>query len=164
MKTLYLLRHAKSSWDEHGISDFDRSLNKRGKTDAPMMGQIFHQKNIKPDIIISSPAKRALTTAKTVAKEMGLAESSIQTDMRIYDQGMNNILAILQDLNGRYDTVMLVGHNPTFTEAVNYFCDYGLANMPTCALFGVTFPVEDWRIVDRDLGSFACYEWPKKYK
>ena len=98
MKQVYLLRHAKSSWKDAELSDIDRPLNARGKKDAPEMGKLFFKKRIQPDLIISSPAKRAFKTASIVAQELHYEEKNIHIDMRLYGANSEQILEILQSL------------------------------------------------------------------
>jgi len=120
MKTLVIVRHAKSSWDDPSCSDFERTLNKRGERDAPYMAQITREKGIKADLIISSPANRALTTAKYFAKEQGIVDSNISQKELIYNSGFSEILRLLKKTDNSYNTVMLFGHNPDITHLTSY--------------------------------------------
>ncbi len=110
MKRLYLIRHAKSSWDDPSLDDFDRPLSKRGKHDAPLMGKLLKQKNIIPDLILSSPAKRAKKTAKKIAKELGKA-NIVYLD-ELYDASSQDLLADIKKISDTYTTVFLIAHNP----------------------------------------------------
>src|SRR6478609_6616404 len=115
MKTLYLVRHAKSSWDDIDLSDFDRPLNDRGKKDAPKMGKRLKERDIFPDVMLSSPAKRALETCKAIAKALSFPEEKITTDKRLYHASEDQLLKVVQGLKDRHDNVeviMIFGHNP----------------------------------------------------
>src|SRR5689334_22986953 len=111
MKTLFLVRHAKSSWAHLSLNDFDRPLNARGKKDAPFMGEILYNQHILPDLLLSSPAKRAFSTAKKIAKAIGYKKKEINTDKDIYDADEDTLLKVIHRQDQKYDSIMLVGHN-----------------------------------------------------
>jgi phosphohistidine phosphatase len=121
MKTLVLVRHAKSSWDNPGLSDFERKLNKRGVRDAPYMGKVVKEKGIQPDLIVSSPAVRALTTAKFFAHALDYSEDQIDKRESIYTSGPRQILTIINHLDDELNTIMLFGHNPDLTTLFSLF-------------------------------------------
>ena len=158
------MRHAKSSWDEPAPTDYERPLNKRGKHDAPLMGDVLKKLNIKPDIIISSGAKRAITTAKLVAEKIDYPIKKIIEEKKIYDESERGILKIINKLDDKYSEALLVGHNPVFTGLINILADYNLPNLPTAALAGIVFEVDQWQAVAMHLGKVFCYEYPKKYQ
>lgn len=164
MKKLYIMRHAKSSWDDPGLNDYERPLNKRGKHDAPLMGDIFFKLGIKPDLIISSGAKRAITTARIVAEKLDYPLKKITEEKKIYSESERGILKIINDLDNKYEQVMLLGHNPVFTGLVNWLSDYGLSNLPTAAMVGISFDADDWKAITPGMGKVIHYEYPKKYK
>lgn len=165
MKILDILRHAKSSWDNPTISDFERPLNKRGKNDAPMMGDIFKKLKINPDLIISSPAKRAITTAKLVSEKIDYSKKKIIEDEKIYNDGTTYLFKLINGLDNKISRVLLVGHNPDFTELVNRLSSgFNLGNMPTCGLVSIKFVVDDWQAVVAGSGNVITFEYPKKYK
>lgn len=120
MKELLLLRHGKSDWSKN-TNDFDRPLKKRGKRNAKQMGQWVSHQQLQPDLIISSPANRALSTAKIIAKNLKSATSLIQTDSRIYGAEIDDLLQILAETPNTFNRVMLVGHNPELEELVEFF-------------------------------------------
>ena len=110
MKQLTIIRHAKSSWEHPHLSDFERPLNSRGKRNAPMMGRILHDEGVMLDQIISSPAKRAITTARTIAGEMGYSENNIVKERSFYGAHSSTIIEILKDLMKYYnDAPMFLG-------------------------------------------------------
>ena len=111
MKTIYILRHAKSSWDNPNLADFERPLNKRGLESAPFIGEIIHKNNFQPDSVLSSPAERAKQTAFLV-KEAGKIEAEIQFDERIYEASPQQLLQVISELETDRESALLIGHNP----------------------------------------------------
>jgi len=163
MKTLYIVRHAKSSWDERGISDHDRKLNARGLRDTPKMGEVLANKRYHPDIIYSSSATRALTTAKIIAEKLDYPIESIVITRDIYDATTNDLVNLINGINDRYESAMLFGHNPGFTVLANLLADKYIDNMPTCAVAVIELNVESWKNVASDCGRLIAFEYPKKY-
>lgn len=163
MKKLFLVRHAKSSWSEPGLSDFERPLNSRGKRDAPFMGKLLKEKNILPDKIISSAAIRAYTTARTIATEINYPIEKIETSNDIYEAGASEILNIIQSVDDNIKTLMLFGHNPGFTSLSNYLSDRQVDNIPTCGISCIEFDVDSWKNVNINQGKLTAFEFPKKY-
>ena len=162
MKKLYLARHAKSSWKEPDLDDFDRPLNKRGIRDAPFIGQKLKEKNILPDLIISSPANRALTTARELAEQMGYPVDKIVEDENIYEAGGGELLSIIQNVSDEHESLMLVGHNPEFTMLANWLGGLTIPNVPTCGMVALTFEGDSWQQVQGGKGSLLFFEYPKK--
>jgi phosphohistidine phosphatase len=144
MRTLYLIRHAKSSWDSPGLRDIDRPLNERGLRDAPFMANLLSKQGIRPDLIVTSPAKRANTTACLFAQSLGYAESDIVRNGDIYEATPLTLLKIIGALPNEAQTVLLFGHNPTFTEIANYFSDNFIDNVPTCGIVMITSDADSW--------------------
>lgn len=163
MKTLYLVRHAKSSWDERGISDHDRKLNARGKRDAPKMGELLNSKNLHPDIIYSSSAERALTTAKIISEKLQHPVENIVITNEIYEATTNDLINIITEIDDKNDSAMLVGHNPGLTVLANLLSDKYIDNLPTCAVTVVELNAESWKEVEPDCGKLIAFEYPKKY-
>jgi phosphohistidine phosphatase len=164
MKTLYLTRHAKSSWDNPDLRDFERPLNNRGKRDAPFMGKLMKEKYRIPDLMISSPAVRAFVTAKTFAEEFDYPVDNIQTSQEIYDEGPTGILALINKIDKKYDTAMLFGHNPALTSLCNYLSNSNIDNIPTCAVVAIEFDYESWEYITHGSGRVKFFEYPKMYK
>ncbi len=163
MKRIFLIRHAKSSWDESGVSDFERPLNKRGNRDAPFMAAILKKDKVKPDLIISSPAKRAITTAETFAEELDCPSKKILTEISIYESGIKELETIVQSIPEDNKTVLLFGHNPTLTFYANHLGDKFITNIPTCGIVGIELKVKSWHEVERGKGKTFLFEFPKKY-
>src|SRR6187551_1070919 len=133
MKTLYLIRHAKSSWDDPDLGDFERPLNQRGKKDAPRMAKRLKEKHVTPDIIISSPATRAYDTCKEFAKVLGYREDKIKADKGLYHADEDQLLKVIRDLKDRErddeEIVLLFGHNPGLTEFANALLNENIFNI-----------------------------------
>jgi phosphohistidine phosphatase len=163
MKTLYVIRHAKSSWDSIDLDDFDRPLNDRGKRDAPRMGKRLKEKNIHPDLMLSSPAKRALSTAKRLAKILSYGKDLIKTDRLLYHAGEETMLSIIRDLKDKHEVVFVFGHNPGLTEFVNSIKDDSLDidNVPTCGIVAFKFDTDSWREVSWGKGKMLFFDYPK---
>ncbi|MEW5867886.1 MAG: histidine phosphatase family protein [Chloroflexota bacterium] len=157
MKTLLVLRHAKSSWKEADLSDHDRPLNKRGKRDAPRMGELLRQEDLVPDLILSSTAKRARTTAELVAEASGY-EGEIQLLRDLYAAGAEAFVEALQHVSSKYDCVMVVGHNPGLEELLEALTgDY--ETLPTAALGQVQLPVDEWAELREDTNGRLVSIW-----
>ena len=163
MKYLFLTRHAKSSWGNPGLADIDRPLNERGKKAAPFMGKLIVDKGEKPDLLISSPANRALSTAKAFGGAMGLVENDIIIDRTIYGAGAQQLLELVQDQDDLYKSIMLFGHNPTFTSFVNLLTGNNIMNVVTCGVIRIDFEFSSWTDIDFGSGRLVYYEYPKKY-
>lgn len=162
MKTLYLLRHAKSSWKDDELMDIDRPLNRRGLTNAPLMGKHFRKLRIKPQLIISSPAKRALSTALIVAREIDYPEKNIKIDMGLYGANVEELLQAIHQIESSIHKIMLVGHNPGLTLLINYLTKDAIDNLPTCGLVQINLKVKDWKESSKNSGKLALFEFPKK--
>lgn len=163
MKTLSLVRHAKSSWDYPDLSDFERPLNKRGNHDAPLMGKLLKDKSVKPDRLIASPATRALTTARYIAMNLHFPLEKISVDERLYDAGQNDILAVIGGVHKKVEHLMIFGHNPGLTYVANSLCEEYIDNIVTAAIYSINFEIESWANIDKKNSSFNFYEYPKKY-
>jgi phosphohistidine phosphatase len=161
MKTLYLLRHAKSSWDDPELDDFDRPLNKRGKRDAPAMGGRLRRRGVRPDLLLSSPARRALSTARTVAREIGYERSEIATDERLYLASPGLLLEIVREQRENLGSVMLFGHNPGFTRLAELLTGERIENVPTCGFVEIALVGSGWPAADPESGRLVHFDFPK---
>ena len=160
-KILYLVRHAKSSWKDPSLADKERPLNKRGRRSAPDMGRRMLEQGHRPDLIISSPANRALSTAKIIAQELGCDVSEILTDDQLYFSGSGGMQSILERLDDRYRKVMVVGHNPAMTSLMNILGNTSVFNMPTCAIAVIGFDMASWADLHSAEGELLGYDFPK---
>lgn len=161
MKTLTIVRHAKSSWKDTSLQDRDRPLNKRGERDAPDMGKRIAAAGIRPSLMISSPAVRAWTTAKVIAREIDYPVDELQREDHLYLASVNTILDVLvaQDANAK--SVMLFGHNPGLTDFANFLVPGLTNNLPTAGVVSVSFERDDWSLYDRPEMSLDLYDYPK---
>ncbi len=162
MKTLYLARHAKSSWKHPELSDIERPLNKRGKRDAPIIGHLLKDKSINPDIIISSPAVRARKTAETIAEIIDYPKSKILIDVNIYESSSSELRNIIQGFDDKYNSVMMFGHNPGFTMLNNYLTESFIDNIPTCGVVGIHFN-SSWKKIEGASGKAFFFIYPKLF-
>lgn len=161
MKTLTLVRHAKSSWKDDSLADRDRPLNKRGKRDAPEMGRRIAAAGIRPSLIVSSPAVRAWTTAKIVADEIGYPREFLQRDNGLYLASVNGILDVIVAQDPGFNSLLLVGHNPGFTDFANYLVPGLTNNIPTAGVVSVELDTDDWSLYDKPAIELLLYDFPK---
>lgn len=163
MKTLYIIRHAKSSWAKPDQADFERGLNERGKRDAPRMAKRLKEIPVHPALILSSPAKRAFATAKRMAEILNYPKEKIRTDRLLYHADEETILEVIQSLNDMYNTVLLFGHNPGLTEFVNSIADKEvyIDNVPTSGVVSFSLPVDSWKDAAWRSGTMLFFDYPK---
>ncbi len=161
MKTLFLIRHAKSSWDDVALPDRDRPLDDRGKHDAPKMGERLAKRHVKPDLILSSPARRALDTAQTFAKKVGYKPKDIAVDDRLYGAAVDELLDVLHKLDDTLKCVMLFGHNPELTALANRLSSK-ISDLPTCAVAEFSFDAKSWSKIGKAALTQARLDYPKK--
>ncbi len=162
MIKLFLLRHAKSSWDNPGLRDFSRPLNERGLHDAPKMAGLLAGTGIHPELLVSSPAKRALTTAQFFARAFGIDETAIVQEPDIYEATPGQILQIIGHLPDNAHSVVLFGHNPTFTEVANRFSNDFIDNVPTCGIVQIESDADSWQSFDEGNASVKACFFPKE--
>ncbi len=163
MKTVYLVRHAKSSWDHPDLRDIERPLNERGLRDAPLMAKLLQGKGVKPDAIISSPAVRALTTASFFKIELGLEGQDLLIRDEIYEAFPMLILKLIQLLPEDFKTVLIFGHNPTFTGVANMFSKSYISNIPTCGVVEIKAKVDHWPDFNEKNAEVTEYYYPKQF-
>ena len=157
MKSILVLRHAKSSRKDPDLTDHDRPLNKRGKRDAPRMGRLMKKENLVPDVIISSTAIRARSTAEAVAKTSGY-KGEIILDKSLYAAGPEAYLGVIHDLSDEYVRVLIIGHNPGLEELVEMLTGE-IHLMPTCSLARVKLHVDKWSDVDNKIKGEVSEIW-----
>jgi phosphohistidine phosphatase len=162
MKRLTLVRHAKSDWSIAGQPDWERTLNARGLKDAPEMGRRLRERKLKPDLILTSPAVRALTTATLLAKELGLPADKLHKDDRLYHATPTVILEVIRELGGSARHVMVVAHNPGLTEFSDQIAsDRSIDHMPTCAVVTASVDVRQWTDLDWQGGKEVELDYPQ---
>jgi len=163
MKTLTLVRHAKSSWKDRGLSDRERPLNKRGEHDAPLMGQYVADAGVRPSQIISSPAVRAWTTARIFAGELGYPVEFLQREDGLYLASLDNLLDVVATQDAGFNNLMLFAHNPGLTDFANYLVPGLTNNLPTSGAVSVNLDTDDWMLYDRPKTDLVFYDYPKKH-
>ena len=162
MKTLIVVRHAKSSWANIGEKDFDRPLNERGKTDAPLMAKKLLEANIKIDSFISSTAKRARKTAKAFIETYGGLKEEIILSDDLYNAPATTFYETVFTLKDEDQVVAIFAHNPGITDFVNTLCKTHIDEMPTCAVFAVQSPITSWKDFKEADKEFLFFKYPKE--
>ncbi|PLX78253.1 MAG: hypothetical protein C0616_15095 [Desulfuromonas sp.] len=160
MKTLVLLRHAKSSWDDPGLPDFERQLNPRGLRDASVLGQRLAARGFQPDRIVVSPAQRSRQTATLVAAELG-CEELIEYAAEIYEASLDELLKVISNFDDGDGIVLLVGHNPGISELAAVLLGTPYENLPTCGMVSTNFSVGSWRLIEEGGGVEVLRDTPK---
>ena len=163
MKTLYLVRHAKSSWKHPELSDTERPLNKRGKTDAPFMGKLLKKKKEIPGLILSSPAKRALSTAQRFAEEMGINKKKIVVEEDLYMADFEDFAGVISESEDNNSSLMIISHNPGLTSFAGYISDSNIDNIPTAGAVRIDFDIDSWKDIKDRKGKLIFFEYPKKH-
>lgn len=161
MKRLTLVRHAKSSWKEPGLADFDRPLNPRGRRDLPVMAQRLAAAD-PPDRIVTSPAVRAFETARVLAAELGFPESSLVTEPRIYEASRAQLFDILRHQPDDCAHLMLVGHLPGIADLSRALCGAPAGKFPTCGVACMRLPAEGWWGIAEGQGELVSFDYPKR--
>lgn len=168
-KYLFIIRHAKSDWNFQ-VSDFDRPLNDRGFSNAHIMAERVasamlppsDSQKILPEILISSPAKRALTTAQIFAQKLNYQNKNIRTDMRIYEAGTHELLNVVNELDDQHDVIALFGHNPGLSQLITYLTEGDYIDVPTAAVACLKFEHSNsWKEVSRGTATLISYQYPK---
>ena len=157
MKKLFLVRHAKSDWENSHLKDIERPLNARGYANANDMS---NQRGIKPDLIISSPAVRAFTTALLFARNMNYNANTIILKQELYESTVNDYVSVFSEIDNKYYTVMLFGHNPIISNLVDQLTQSSNILMPTCCIAGIDFDVKNWKEIK--IGNLFLFDYPKK--
>lgn len=161
VKTLFLVRHAKSSWDNPALPDRERPLAARGIRDLATMGKRLAGRHLKPDLILSSPAARALATAEGIAESLGGKRKDVKVNARLYGSQAEDLLAVIRALGDEFDQVILVGHNPELTELAHRLSG-NITQMPTCAIAEFRFDAKSWSEVGLTRPAHVTLDYPKK--
>jgi len=163
MKNLIVIRHAKSDWNRSSLADIDRPLNNRGEHDAPLIGDILKFRGVEPDLIVTSPARRALETAKLIAKAVGYDSEAIIVRDGIYQQETSVLVELIRSLDDIHNRVYLIGHNPHLTELINRLAGESIGNIPTCGAVSIEFQIDSWAYVMDGSGRLAFFHYPKRH-
>ncbi|MCZ4408440.1 histidine phosphatase family protein [Cryomorphaceae bacterium 1068] len=163
MKTIYFNRHAKSDWSNEGLSDYDRPLNTRGLRDAPKMGKRLTVREENIELFVSSPANRAISTARIMSKEFGYDLENIVEVDRLYLPSVRDFLHSISETDNSYGSIILFAHNPGITDVVEYLTNESLGNIPTCGIAKVEFSNADsWEEISKGTGQLVFFDYPKK--
>jgi len=146
------------------MEDIDRPLNKRGKRDAPEMGRRLSEYGVKPTIVVSSPARRALRTAEKVSAELGLEKRDIRIDEHVYSWDSDAVLKVINELDDKYKSAMVVFHNPAIIDLVNELTSGDINNVPTCGVAIIGFDTDKWSGVKKGKGKLLKFDYPKKLR
>lgn len=160
MKKLYIIRHAKSSWSNMELDDFDRGLNKRGRENAPIMAKRLKKKSVMPDIILSSSAKRAKKTAKIIANGIGFSKK-IKFEDELYDALPSKLHQKIRSIKDKHNIAFLFGHNPELNMLAEDFVDFD-ENIVTCGIVEIEFSCNNWRDISSENAKLISYDYPKK--
>lgn len=163
MKKLVLIRHAKSDWSNPFLDDFLRPLNKRGEKNAPLMTNLLKEKNIRPDLIISSPSLRTKQTLEYFIKELNYNDE-VKLEESIYEAPYENLLKVIKDIPNIHKTVFLIGHNPGLCDLTNFLVDKNFENIPTCGIVEIDFNAKSWQDISKENSNLISFEYPKKYQ
>jgi phosphohistidine phosphatase len=165
MKTVYIIRHAKSSWAEFKLPDFERPLNERGKSDAPSMAKRLLAKKIKIDAFLTSPAKRAKKTCSLFCEEYGVKDDKMIIVESLYLAPPETFFEVVNNLDNKYKHVAIFAHNPGVTDFVNQLTkEVHIDEMPTCSIFAVEAKVDDWKEFKDAEKKFLFFDYPKQLK
>lgn len=164
MRLLTLVRHAKSSWADPGQRDFDRPLNERGRRDIPRMAPRALEQIGIPDRIVSSPAVRALSTARGLLDAFGLDDKRLRLEASIYEAPFPRLLELARQLDDADTHVMLVGHNPGLTDLAQALAPCPFDDLPTCAMVQIGFQLASWRALAAGEGTLCQYLYPKQFR
>ena len=160
MKTIYFLRHAKSSWDDFELKDYDRPLSTRGIQDADLMGNYFRSKKIKLDLVLSSPSKR---TKETLEHFFQFEKPKVQFEESIYHASLDQILGVIFSVPETIRSIMLVGHNPSMHEITEYLSNKFINKYPTCCLASLTIET-DWNKAVRGCADMNFLKKPSELR
>ncbi len=161
MKRLLLIRHAKSDWANHELKDFDRPLNKRGNKNAPEMASRLLNQKLVPELLVTSPALRAFSTAEYFADVLGLEKAAIVREKDIYEASSSTLMSIINSFDDQYNFVALIGHNPGLTNLAINLCNCDVYNIPTCGMMLIQFPFDHWNMISYWTGDQKMYDYPK---
>ena len=162
MKSLLLIRHAKSNWGDPGLEDFDRPLNERGKRDAPVMAHRLLDKKIKIDAFIASPAKRAAKTARIIAEEMKYKKDKIIYKPELYLAGPEVFYTVIENADDEFERIAVFSHNEGITHFANMLTDAKVDNIPTCGVFALKITADSWKDFRKAEKEFWFFDYPKK--
>lgn len=161
MKTLYIVRHGKSSWEDEGLRDFDRPLNERGCSNAQEMAKRMESKKLFPEIIYTSTANRALSTARIFSEILSIEDHKIYLTEELYLASSDQIMDVIYSFDDSFNSVMIFGHNPGFTDLANKLSGLSISNLPTSGVLMIKFEVDKWTEISRQKLIDQFFDFPK---
>lgn len=164
MRELTLIRHAKSDWNHPLLADADRPLNQRGERDAPFMGSFLAGEGLAPDALVTSPARRAIQTARLIAPALGVKAKEILQDPQVYHADVADILAVIQRFKVAWHSVVLVGHNPGLLDTAEALCETEIDRLPTCGVIRIRFDETTWANIRAGQGQLIGTLFPKELR
>jgi phosphohistidine phosphatase len=162
-KTLHIVRHGKSSWDYENISDIDRPLSPRGINNAYLMAKKLSERKVVPDMLLSSPANRALYTATIFARVLKIPYERINISDTIYTGYTDNILELIRSQGNEVNQLLVFGHNPAFTALANQLMDHYLDNIPTAGIVSLSYRIDSWKELGKATPERDFFDYPKRY-
>ncbi len=165
MKELVLVRHAKSDWGNETLRDIDRHLNERGYEDAYLLSKWYQKNHASPELILSSTATRALSTALIFARALNYNMDNFVLEKEIYESSAATLLSVLKNQDDSKNSIMLFGHNPGITNLCNNLCqDVFFDNIPTCGIICLSFETRSWKKIAENDSKIKFQQFPKEYK
>ncbi|AXX85011.1 SixA phosphatase family protein [Aliarcobacter skirrowii] len=163
MRELILIRHAKSDWSNPLLDDFERPLNKRGSKNAPFMAKILKKEIQKPDLIISSPSFRTKLTLEYFLKKFEY-KGEVIFEKSIYEAPFENLLKVIKNVDDKYKTIFLIGHNPGLNDLANFLLGSFEDNIPTSGVLKIDFDTNSWKNISKDNSKLIFFKYPKMFK
>jgi len=164
MKTLLIIRHAKSSWSNPDLQDFDRPLNNRGSKDVKMMAHILAERVGTIDLILTSTAKRALATTSALIRDEGIDYKELKQKDNLYHASALKIRTLISQQVDLHESIAIVGHNPGLTNLSNEIGNVSIDNVPTTGILAFEFDIENWQDILKKDGKLLFFEYPKRHK
>jgi phosphohistidine phosphatase len=164
IKSLYIIRHAKSSWEYSELHDLERPLTDRGKRDAVIMGSLLRKQNVHPGIVLCSPALRAVSTARIICDEVGFYKNRIEINTALYFMDVEDILNVIRSKGSRQDELFVVGHNPNFSNLAHTLSPAFSEIIPTAGIVAMDATIESWGLLEERNATVRWFETPKKYR
>lgn len=161
-KYLSFMRHAKSSWRYPELHDYDRPLNERGLADAPIMGRKLKKMGISPDMILCSPANRAISTARIICDKINFSLHKLKLDDKIYTATSWQMLDIIKAIDNKYESILVIGHEPMISQTIEILTGVSIEKFPTCAFLQMELSISKWSEIIAESGLIKTFEYPKK--
>ena len=163
MKTLYLVRHGKAGWRHREVNDAERPLKKKGIEESQMMALHLSEKDIHPDLLITSPAKRSIQTARILAEELGLPKNKVIENASIYNASLEEVMTVILGLDDNFSRVMIIGHDPSLANVAAYLTGHIVEKIPTAGAVEITFNTTHWSKLSEESGHIQFSISPKMF-